>query len=82
MLDGYDKDWQSGVDIHEARYSSVPSGNYTFKVKASFDGINWTNANNEINLRHNTSPGAALVVYHQPCINHCGRLFIIFQISL
>jgi ligand-binding sensor domain-containing protein/putative methionine-R-sulfoxide reductase with GAF domain len=50
MLDGYDKDWQSGVDIREARYSSVPSGNYTFKVKASFDGINWANANNEIDL--------------------------------
>ncbi|HJS55741.1 MAG TPA: histidine kinase, partial [Chitinophagaceae bacterium] len=50
MLDGYDKDWQSGVDINEARYSSVPSGDYTFRVKASFDGINWINGNNEINL--------------------------------
>ena len=48
MLEGYDKDWQSGVDLREARYSSIPAGNYTFKLKASLDGINWTNANNEI----------------------------------
>jgi putative methionine-R-sulfoxide reductase with GAF domain len=50
MLDGYDKDWQSGIDIHEARYSSLSPGNYTFKIKASLDGLNWTDANNEISI--------------------------------
>lgn len=50
MLEGYDKDWQSGIDLREARYSSIPAGNYTFMLKASFDGINWINATNEITL--------------------------------
>ena len=50
MLDGYDKEWQSGVDIREARYSSLPPGNYTFRLKASIDGMNWTNSTNEIKL--------------------------------
>jgi len=50
MLDGYDKDWQPGIDIREARYSSIPPGNYTFRLKASLDGSNWINASNEIGL--------------------------------
>jgi ligand-binding sensor domain-containing protein/putative methionine-R-sulfoxide reductase with GAF domain len=46
-LEGYDKDWQKGIDIRHARYSSLPAGEYTFKVKASMDGISWVaSANN------------------------------------
>jgi len=51
MLEGFDKDWQKGNDIHFARYPSLPSGKYIFKVKASIDKINWVNAGNEIALR-------------------------------
>src|SRR5262249_21774760 len=43
-LDGYDKDWQNGVDLRQARYASLPPGNYTFKLRASTDHINWINA--------------------------------------
>ncbi|HET9430410.1 MAG TPA: histidine kinase, partial [Chitinophagaceae bacterium] len=50
MLEGYDKDWQHGVDIREARYSKLPPGNYTFKVAASPDGVSWVNAQNQIEL--------------------------------
>ena len=46
MLDGYDKEWQEGIDIREARYSLLPAGNYHFKVEGSVDGINWVAANN------------------------------------
>jgi putative methionine-R-sulfoxide reductase with GAF domain len=50
MLEEYDKEWQSGVDIRQARYSSLPAGNYIFKVKASLDGRTWINASNKIGL--------------------------------
>lgn len=40
-LEGYDKDWQIGVDIRQARYSSLPPGKYSFKVMASTDKKIW-----------------------------------------
>lgn len=49
-LEGYDKEWHAGTDIREARYPSLPAGNYTFHVKASIDRINWIASNNEILL--------------------------------
>jgi ligand-binding sensor domain-containing protein/putative methionine-R-sulfoxide reductase with GAF domain len=48
LMDGYDKDWQKGGLIPQARYTSLPSGTYIFKVKASRDGINWSSSENEI----------------------------------
>ena len=50
ILDGYEKQWQTGTDIREARYSSLSPGNYTFSVKASIDGENWIDSNNAITL--------------------------------
>lgn len=50
ILDGYEKDWQTGTDIREARYSSLPPGTYTFRVKASVDGVDWTDSNNIIKV--------------------------------
>ncbi len=49
-LEGYDKEWHSGTDVREARYPSLPAGNYTFHVKASIDHVHWTAANNEISM--------------------------------
>jgi putative methionine-R-sulfoxide reductase with GAF domain/two-component sensor histidine kinase len=49
-LEGYDKDWQNAVDIRQARYSSLPAGKYTFKLRASTDRINWINNQGEINI--------------------------------
>ena len=46
MLEGYDSKWQEGTDIRQARYSSLPPGNYTFKVRASADRENWTESVN------------------------------------
>ena len=51
MLEGFDKDWQKGIDIHFARYPSLPSGKYTFRVKASIDKINWIGADNKVNIQ-------------------------------
>jgi len=50
LLEGYDKHWQSGKDIREARYASLPPGKYTFKLRASLDGVNWINSNNSVNV--------------------------------
>jgi ligand-binding sensor domain-containing protein/putative methionine-R-sulfoxide reductase with GAF domain len=50
ILFGHEKNWQSGTDIKEARYSSLPPGTYVFRVKASIDGINWIDSNNTITL--------------------------------
>lgn len=49
-LEGYDKEWQTGVDVRQARYSSLPAGNYVFRVKASIDGFSWIDASNEIGM--------------------------------
>ena len=50
-LDGYDDEWQEGVDIRTARYSLLPAGNYTFKVLASEDGTRWAEASNDVVIR-------------------------------
>jgi len=49
-LEGHDKEWQTGIDIRQARYTSLPAGKYLFRVKASLDGNNWVSASNRINL--------------------------------
>jgi len=48
MLQGFENDWQRGKDTRLARYSSLPPGKYTFKLRASVDGINWIPSSNEI----------------------------------
>jgi len=51
QLEGYDKDWLNAVDIRQARYSSLPAGKYTFKLRASADRINWINSRNDIYVK-------------------------------
>ncbi|WP_276479674.1 ligand-binding sensor domain-containing protein [Paraflavitalea pollutisoli] len=50
MLKGYDREWHAGTDIREARYPSLPAGQYSFQLRASIDRVKWTNANNEISI--------------------------------
>ena len=50
MLEGYDKEWQMGTDIRQARYASLQPGNYSFKVKATIDRVNWVSSVNEVNV--------------------------------
>jgi putative methionine-R-sulfoxide reductase with GAF domain len=51
MLEGYDKDWQNGMDIRQVRYSSLPAGYYKFKIRASNDRVNWVNAPDAVQMR-------------------------------
>jgi ligand-binding sensor domain-containing protein/two-component sensor histidine kinase len=40
MLEGFDKDWIKGTGSHEAIYTYLPGGDYTFKIKCiSADGV-------------------------------------------
>lgn len=41
ILEGIDKEWQLVGNQHQVRFSNLPSGNYTLRIKASSDGINW-----------------------------------------
>jgi ligand-binding sensor domain-containing protein len=50
LLEGFDKEWQSSNTIRQARYSSLPPGDYRFQVKASMDGINWIDSGNSVFL--------------------------------
>lgn len=41
MLEGIDKDWQFVGTQHQIRFSNLPSGRYTLRIKASPDNRNW-----------------------------------------
>jgi ligand-binding sensor domain-containing protein/signal transduction histidine kinase len=41
MLEGYDKEWNYIGNKHEASYTSLPAGNYIFRVKASNNDGLW-----------------------------------------
>ena len=46
LLDGFDNRWSSVTDKPEATYSNLPSGKYTFKVKAINSGGYWSGESN------------------------------------
>lgn len=41
MLKGYDKDWISAGMTHRATYSTLPAGNYVFKVRVRLQNGEW-----------------------------------------
>lgn len=48
-LDGYDKEWSYTTDMRTVYYSNLPSGNYTFYVKAANSDGKW---NEESTILH------------------------------
>ena len=40
-LEGIYKEWQFVGNQHQVRFSNLPTGDYTLKIKASNDGVNW-----------------------------------------
>ena len=42
MLEGFDKDWVYCGNRHEASYTNIPSGSYTFRVKATNNDGTWS----------------------------------------
>lgn len=52
MMDGFDNDWNyTGPDSRLVTYTNVPSGKYTMKVKAFFDGVPEEFSYREIGIR-------------------------------
>ena len=49
-LEGVDQDWIKVVNQNSVRYSALPQGKYTFKVRASNDDKVWYDADNEITI--------------------------------
>ena len=50
ILEGYDKDWNYIGNKHEATYTSLPAGNYVFRVKASNNDGLWNNEGTSIKI--------------------------------
>ena len=42
MLEGFDKDWVYCGNRHEASYTNIPSGTYTFRVRATNNDGTWS----------------------------------------
>ena len=49
-LDGVDNNWIKGTDVSLVKYNSLAPGKYTFRLKASKDGVVWINSLNEITV--------------------------------
>lgn len=50
QLEGYDNEWQTGIDIKQARYPDLPPGAYTFRVMASDDKKMWYESTNSFSF--------------------------------
>lgn len=50
IMEGFDKDWNYIGNKTEATYTNLPSGKYTFRVKASYNKGYWSDANTSIKL--------------------------------
>ena len=44
FMEGLDKEWQYVGNQHQVRFSNLPAGDYTLRIKASHDGIHWDEA--------------------------------------
>ncbi len=49
-LDGFDKDWVHAGTRTEASYTNLNPGNYTFKVKARYDNLDWSDKETSIKI--------------------------------
>jgi ligand-binding sensor domain-containing protein len=49
-LDGAEKKWSEQTTQRSIRYTALQPGNYTFFVRASNDGVNWTDAKYSIHI--------------------------------
>jgi|TARA_B100002003_G_scaffold251790_1_gene297581 PAS domain S-box-containing protein len=54
MLDGFDRNWVEARDVHQATYTNLPAGNYTFRVLGSNNDGVWNDEGLTIDI--NVSP--------------------------
>ncbi|WP_372753865.1 two-component regulator propeller domain-containing protein [Labilibaculum sp.] len=51
ILEGYDKKWNEIGNKHEATYTSLPAGNYVFRVKASNNDGLWNTVGTSLKIK-------------------------------
>ena len=49
-MNGYDDDWKTETDIHKVKYAGLPPGEYEFQLRASADGVTWTDSINKMKI--------------------------------
>jgi ligand-binding sensor domain-containing protein/putative methionine-R-sulfoxide reductase with GAF domain len=49
-LEGSDEEWKKTSSLQQVVYSNLEPGHYKFRVRASRDGINWTEAGNPADI--------------------------------
>jgi len=50
ILEGYDNEWIESGDRHFARYANLPSGTFTFRVRATFEGQPWSDYTRDVQI--------------------------------
>lgn len=50
QLEGFDKEWIMIADQHSVRYNALPPGKFIFKIRASNNNKNWTDAENNVTI--------------------------------
>lgn len=50
ILEGYDPQWIESGERHFARYPNLPSGTYTFRVRATFEGQPWSELTRDLRI--------------------------------
>jgi len=56
QLDGYDKEWMYSSTNTSATYTSLPAGNYTFKVRVQLPNGQWGDYESTVNVRVKSHP--------------------------
>lgn len=52
MLEGYDKDWHyANGDVHQVNYNNLPTGTYTFLLRATDDNGAWSGSPRRLTIR-------------------------------
>ncbi len=51
ILEGFDKDWQQGINLRSVRYTNVPPGKYVFKLFASNNDGLWNEEGKTLKIR-------------------------------
>lgn len=51
ILEGFDKEWQQGINLRSVRYTNVPPGKYVFKLFASNNDGLWNKEGKILNIR-------------------------------
>lgn len=49
-MDGFDKDWRPATKGQKITYTNLPSGTYTFRIKATNDNGNWGSNERSVSL--------------------------------